>query len=149
VLYGLCFTPVIFMQDNWRESDGSRISQNGLDFVFAHWCGIYATSTISFLVYCAVIKNRPRVYPGAILPGFLSGVMWAIADGAWFVANSALSEAVAFPIITTGPGVIASLWGVFVFKEIQGKRNLVILLFASTTAITGAILTGLSKLDTL
>ena len=48
-----------------------------------------------------VMKNRPRIYPQAILPGFVSGVVWAVADAAWFIANAALSEAVAFPIITT------------------------------------------------
>jgi len=45
--------------------------------------------------------------------------MWGIATSGWFVANKVLSEAVAFPIVSTGPGVVASLLGVLVFKEIK------------------------------
>jgi len=60
-----------------------------------------------------------KVYPRAILPGIVSGGMWAVAEISWFLANNYLSEAVSFPIITTGPGLVASLWGVFVFREIK------------------------------
>lgn len=47
------------------------------------------------------MKNKPRVYPKAILPGFISGIMWGIADVGWFIANKVLSEPISFPIITT------------------------------------------------
>ena len=92
---------------------------SALDYVFSTFSGILATSTLYFLVYAAYQRNRPKVYPGVILPGFVSGAMWGVATTAWFVANKVLSEAVAFPIITTGPGVVASLLGVFMFREIQ------------------------------
>ena len=59
------------------------------------------------------------MFPQAILPGLVSGAMWGIADIGWFVANEYLSEAVSFPIVTTGPGIIASLWGVLVYKEVR------------------------------
>ena len=45
--------------------------------------------------------------------------MWAVADISWFIANSELNLVVAFPIIATGPGLVASLWGIFVFKVIS------------------------------
>ena len=73
----------------------------GLDYVFAHFCGIYVTSTVYFLIYCGSMKNRPRIYSQAILPAFISGVMWAVADASWFEANAILSEPISFPIITT------------------------------------------------
>ena len=60
-----------------------------------------------------------QIYPSAILPGMISGVMWAIADACWFIANNYLSEAISFPIITTGPGIVASLWGVLLFREVK------------------------------
>jgi glucose uptake protein GlcU len=114
----------------WFSSDA------GLDYVFAHFSGILLTSTTYFILYCMLKKNRPRLYPQCILPGILSGIMWGVADAAWFIANSALSEAVSFPIITSvsssmliynristippqGPGIIGALWGILVFKEIQ------------------------------
>ena len=87
--------------------------------MFATFCGIYLTSSVYFLLYAAFSKNRPKVYPRAILPGFISGLMWGVATSSWFVANKVLSNAIAFPIVTTGPAVIASLLGVFAFHEIK------------------------------
>ena len=87
--------------------------------MFATFSGILATSTVYFLIYAAFSGNKPKVYPRAILPGFISGLMWGVATSSWFVANKVLSESVAFPIVTTGPGVIASILGVVVFREIQ------------------------------
>lgn len=137
-LYGFNFTPVIAYKDNHPSA-----SQNGLDYVFAHFCGILLSSTGYLIIYCLVMRNKPRIYNQAILPGIISGVMWGIADMAWFVANDKLSETISFPIITTGPAMIGGLWGVF-FREIMGKRNLLILLTAFTITITGSVLTGLS-----
>ncbi|KAL3879213.1 hypothetical protein ACJMK2_031520 [Sinanodonta woodiana] len=138
LLYGQMFTPTIYKQQNIPKSDG-------LDYIFSTFCGIYLTSTFYFLVYCIFMKNKPKVYPRVILPGTVSGLMWGVATSFWFVANETLSEPVAFPIISTVPAVIASLLGLFVFKEIKGRRNLLILLLGFASTITGAVLTGLSK----
>ena len=92
--------------------------------MFATFCGIYLTSSVYFLLYAAFSKNRPKVYPRAILPGFISGLMWGVATSSWFVANKVLSNAIAFPIVTTGPAVIASLLGVFAFHEIKVSSGL-------------------------
>ncbi|XP_052274890.1 transmembrane protein 144-like isoform X6 [Dreissena polymorpha] len=146
VFYGQMFTPSIYIMDNYMVNNGTeKVSQEALDYVFSTFTGILATSTVYFLIYAAIQKNQPKVYPRAILPGFVSGLMWSIACSGWFVANKVLSEAVAFPIISTGPGVIASILGVFVFKEITGRRNILMLLLAMSVTITGSILCGLSK----
>jgi len=73
----------------------------GMDYVFAHFTGILASSTLYLVIYSAAMKNKPRVYPEVILPGFLSGVMWGVADIGWFIANDALSQPISFPIITS------------------------------------------------
>ncbi|XP_052768731.1 transmembrane protein 144-like isoform X2 [Mya arenaria] len=145
IFYGQMFTPSIYIQDNYKTADGHKASQEALDYVFATFSGILATGTVYFLIYAAIQKNHPKIYPRAILPGFISGTMWAVATSGWFVANKVLSEAVAFPIITTGPGVIASILGVLVFKEIKGRRNILILMFGMSVTITGSVLAGLSK----
>ena len=62
-----------------------------------------------------------------------------------FVANGLLSFSVAFPIITSAPGLVAALWGVFVFGEIAGRRNYAILALAATLNITAAVLIALSR----
>ncbi|XP_053398631.1 transmembrane protein 144-like isoform X2 [Mercenaria mercenaria] len=140
IFYGQMFTPAIYVQDNYVGA-----SQEALDYVFATFTGILATSTVYFLIYAAFNGNKPKVYPRAILPGFVSGLMWGIATSSWFVANKVLSESVAFPIVTTGPGVVASILGVVVFREIQGRKNILILLLGMTVTITGSVLAGLSK----
>nr|CAB3267042.1 transmembrane protein 144-like [Phallusia mammillata] len=139
-LYGLSFTPVIYIKNNYHGA-----SQTDIDYVFAHFCGIFTTSTVYLVIYSIIKKNKPQLYPSIVLPGIVSGAMWAIADIGWFVANNYLSEAVSFPIVTTGPGIVASLWGVIVFREVKGLRNFLIMGFAYTFTITGAILAGFSK----
>lgn len=37
--------------------------------MFAHCSGIFLTSTVYFLVYCIAMKNSPKLYPEAVLPG--------------------------------------------------------------------------------
>jgi glucose uptake protein GlcU len=75
-------------------------SCSDINYLFGHYSGILLASTFYFVVYCLLMKNRPRVYPKAILPGLLSGIMWGIAMVGWFLANQRLSLAVSFPIIT-------------------------------------------------
>lgn len=102
ILYGSSFVPVLYIKDHGRRNETiyARASQFDLDYVFAHFSGIFLTSTVYFLIYCALRKNKPDVYPQAILPGFVSGVLWAIANCCWFIANHYLSAVVSFPIIT-------------------------------------------------
>lgn len=140
IFYGLNFTPAIYIQDRIYSS-----SKNGIDYVFAHVCGIFMASTLYFIIYAIYQRNKPKIYPTVILPGLLSGVMWAVATTCFFVANEALSEPVSFPIINTGPALIASGWGVLLFKEITGKKNLLILSFAFCLTISTGVLAGFSK----
>lgn len=73
------------------------------------------------------------------------GVLWATAMLAWFVANDKLSQAVTYPINGMVPGVVATLYSVFYFKEITGKRNFQILGLAIAITLIGAGMVGLSK----
>ncbi|XP_071124935.1 transmembrane protein 144-like [Mytilus edulis] len=143
LMYGQMFTGATYVQDHRDHYPGATI--NGLDYVFADFCGVYLTSTTFFVTYIIVMKFKPKVYPKVMIPALISGVMWAIGNSCWFIANRALSIPVAFPIVTTGPSIVASLWGVIVFKEIKGTYNLLILVIAFTMGITGAILAGVSK----
>uniref|UniRef100_A0A8C4PCE6 Transmembrane protein 144 n=1 Tax=Dromaius novaehollandiae TaxID=8790 RepID=A0A8C4PCE6_DRONO len=147
ILYGSSFVPVLYIKDHGRRNGTiyAGASQFDLDYVFAHFSGIFLTSTIYFLIYCAVRRNKPRVYPQAILPGFVSGVLWAIANCCWFIANHYLSAVVSFPIITTGPGLVAAMWGVLVFKEIKGLKNYMLLTLAFCIILAGSLSTAFSK----
>ena len=156
LFYGSTFTPPQVIHDHGPSCYGSNrtegplnlpgcADQNMLDYVFPHFTGIFLTSTLYFIVYCAVMKNRPRIYPGAILPAFVSGIMWAIAQSCWFVANSALGFALAFPLITSGPGFIASMWGVCLFKEVKGKRNFIVLGVALIITVASGLCIAMSR----
>lgn len=139
ILFGSNFTP-----PTWVKQHGHGPTAD-LDYVFSHFTGIFATSTFWFVVYCAMMRGSPLINNRLTLPAMISGVMWAIAQTMWFLANSALSQSVAFPMITSGPGIVSALWGVFVFGEIQGTRNYAVLFLAVVTALTGCILIGASK----
>ena len=140
IMYGLFFTPELYVVDNYENA-----SKNGLDYCFSLYTGILLTSVVYFSIYCIFKKNRPDVNPQAILPGLLSGWMWGIANVAFFVANTSLSQAISFPIVASGPPVIASLYGIFLYKEVKGAKNFLILICGFSFAIAGSILCGLSK----
>ncbi|XP_043827744.1 transmembrane protein 144 [Dromiciops gliroides] len=147
ILYGCSFVPIIYIKDHGKRNDSiyAGSSQYDLDYVFAHFSGIFVTSTVYFLAYCMIMKNNPKVYPQAILPGFFSGVLWAIASCCWFIANHSLSAVISFPIITAGPGLIAAMWGIFVFKEIKGIKNYLLITLAFCIILAGALATAFSK----
>jgi len=147
VLYGSNFAPPTHLMDDQHSTDGNHLhnSPHGIDYVFSHFTGILLTSLTWFLVYCWAMKNKPQINNRVILPGWLSGVLWGIADASWFIANDNLGLTTAFPIITTGPGLVASLWGVCIFGEVTGKRNLIVLMVAFTISLIAVALITLSK----
>jgi hypothetical protein len=123
--FGTQFIAVEFM----RRCDDDAHSCDELDYVFGHFTGIFIASTMWFIIYCIIKRNRPKIYPKVILPALISGIMWGIAMTAWFVANQHLLLSVSFPIITAGPGLVSSLWGILVFREIKVVSYSVISLF--------------------
>ncbi|CAJ1395789.1 unnamed protein product [Effrenium voratum] len=56
-----------------------------------------------------------------------------------------LGYSAAFPIMSIGPGVIGSMWSVFVFKDIQGRRNHVLLALYFKLAIASCICIVVSR----
>jgi len=121
ILFGTNFAPPNHLM-NYPNN-----SQHGIDYVFSHFTGIIMTSLVWFLLYCAWKGNDPVINNKIILPGWLSGVVWGIAQACWFVANDNLGFTTAYPVITTGPGIVSTIWGVCVFGEVKGKRNLSVL----------------------
>ena len=77
----------------------------------------------------------------------MAGTLWAIAQSGWFVANINLVQPISFPIITTGPAVVANLWAIFYFKEIRGRNNILKLVAAFLVTFVGILLIALSSVD--
>lgn len=142
VFYGTNFNPPQYRIDHGPAGTSREV----LDYVFPHFTGIFAMSTLILTGYCVLARNRPMVYRNSLLPGLASGAIWAVAQVAWFVANKNLSFPVSFPIITSGPAVVASLWGVLLFHEVSGARQLAKMAGALLVTIVGVVLITLSKL---
>lgn len=145
LLFGTSFNPVQYLRDKVEYADEEGCP--ALNYVFSHFSGIFLSSTAYFMIYCAATKNRPQVYPRVILPSFISGLMWAIANTSWFVANEKLEFPVSFPLITTGPGFISMFWGICLFGEVTGQRNFTVLGIAATIAVIGVTLIALSQVN--
>ncbi|EGC30078.1 hypothetical protein DICPUDRAFT_50939 [Dictyostelium purpureum] len=122
IMYGVNMVPMQL----WKQSDPSA---NPLSFIFCHFSGIFIFNTIVFFVY-AIIKRPPQVFPQTMLPSFFSGVLWGIANCGLMVATQNLGYTVGFPMGASGPMVVSSIWSVVYFKEIQGVKNLLILLIS-------------------
>jgi glucose uptake protein GlcU len=71
--------------------------------------------------------------------------MWGIGNSSFFLANNALTQTITFPIVSSGPSAISALWGILLYKEIKGARQLVILSIGFAFAVVGSILCALSK----
>ena len=72
--------------------------------------------------------------------------MWGVGNSSFFLANNALTQAITFPIVSSGPSAISALWGILLYREIKGTKNFIILSIGFTVATVGAVLCGLSKI---
>ncbi len=143
VLFGCSFVPSQYVIDHRYGGNDDT-----LNYVFPHFCGIILSSWVYMFGYClyCYFKHTPiYVNPDCILPATISGILWGVAEIAWFVANKRLGFSVSFPIITSGPGFIGAMWGIFHFKEITGKRNLLTLAAAFCITLPGLVLIACSR----
>ena len=141
--YGTQFTFTTLIQ-NHAVIDGQRASQNGLDYVFGHYCGIFFASTIIFLGYVLIKGRNSMINTKIIIPSTVAGLIWGTANAGFFIANATLSQAIAYPIVACVPGMLGALLGVSFFREIKGTRNYLILTAACVLTIGGTIFNGLS-----
>lgn len=140
-LYALVFVPITILQQSEKE----ELKKHILDYFFSFTFGIFITATIVFIIYAIIKKNKPYINSSVALPALVAGVLWTTGQSSFFVANENLSQSISFPIITTFPGVIASLWSIFYFHEISSKTNIIKLTIACSITIIGVIIVSLSK----
>lgn len=145
LLYGTNFNPAYYARDHLAAPCNDPRMSDVTTYVFPHFCGIFVTSTALLLAYSLGHRNHPKLYPEITLPGFLSGCIWAVAQIGFFYANENLGMVVSFPLITVGPGLVGALWGVFVFREVVGLRNYLLLAGAFAFAIAASVCIALSN----
>lgn len=138
IAFGEDFTGVVYM----GQKENNDIY---LDYLFSYYTGVFLSAFLIFIVYCMVKKNNPVLNPKLVLPGLLSGGMNSVATILYFLATSALSQSVTFPIANCGPNIFSNLWSIVVYKEIRGRRNIGILCSGFVMAIGASVLIGLSS----
>ncbi|XP_046569095.1 transmembrane protein 144-like [Haliotis rubra] len=141
------FIPARYLQEQEKDNGASQNCEDvaPIDYVFAHFCGIYLTATVYFVIYALFRRNRPKVFLRVMVPGLVAGLMWGVGTASWFISNMVLSDPVSFPIVSTFPMGISLLIGVLAFKEIKGRRNIIIVVVAMTFTIAGSVVAGVSK----
>ena len=138
IMFGFNYVPIMYVQNHEKDA-----SQEYNDYEFSMCCGIMLSSLFVFVVYCIFERNAPKIYPQAILPGMLTGLMWGVANICYNLGNDSLSMAISVPISNCGPSCVAFLVGVL-YKEIKGTKNFLILILGTIFALAGSILCGLS-----
>uniref|UniRef100_A0A8R1E001 Uncharacterized protein n=1 Tax=Caenorhabditis japonica TaxID=281687 RepID=A0A8R1E001_CAEJA len=141
--YGSMCTPVTFVQNRPDLYPGAP--SEGLPYLFSFFCGVLGTSALVLVGYSAVKKNTPTLPPYLVLPSMLAGVLFAVGMGGFFVGNEKLSQTIAYPICSFAPGIVVSGWSVLYFKEITGKRNLILLGIAYAFTLVGVAMVTVSK----
>ena len=146
LFYGLMFIPDQYIRDHKEKFvyHGEDPPNNGLYYIHSQYSGILLSSLFYFIVYAAIRRNKPMINPSICIPAMVSGTMWGIANIGFILAISALGSAVAYPIVNVLPGVVSSLWSLFLFREIQGGRNYIFLALGMVVRILAAVLSGLS-----
>jgi drug/metabolite transporter (DMT)-like permease len=129
----------------WTESVGPG-GYGPLNYVFSQGLGIFLLASLVFMVYM-LVNRSPQVFTASIMPSILCGMMWMIATVSWMFMNSSLSLAVGYPVGAITPNLVSSIWSVFYFKEIQGRRNLLLLCIGLLLLIVSVVLILLSKLN--
>ncbi|RCN25835.1 hypothetical protein ANCCAN_28450, partial [Ancylostoma caninum] len=142
-LYGNMLTPINYLVANSSQT-GYPASVSSYFFSFCF--GALLTSTIIFMVYSVARRNRPFINPELTMPSLTSGMIYAVATYCFFLANQHLDQTIAYPILSKAPGVVVSLWAVFLFNEIKGCRDLATLVVGICTTITGIALISVSKI---
>lgn len=146
LLYGSTFAPILYIKSHSSCHDsmfyGASVYE--LDYVYAQCSGIFIASTVYFTIYCAAMNNRPRVYSRAVLPGLVSGLMWALATYCCLLANNYLGAVVTFPVVSAGYGLVAALWGSLVFREVKGLASCFMFFLATCVILVGSVLIVIS-----
>jgi len=142
LFFGLNVSPTTYITQHLDKFPGAK--KNGLNYVFAHFTGILLTSFFYYVLYIIGKRNKPHLDVQSVLPAFISGIMWGIAQAALIFANAILGQAIAFPLVSVGPAVVAGLWSILYIKDICGLRNYLIFAVGTVVRAVACVLIALS-----
>lgn len=140
-------TPMNFMiMQSETSGDSTNDPLTYSTFFFSFCIGALLTSTVIFAAYSLYRKNQPFINPELTAPSLLSGLMYGAATCFFFTANQHLDPIVAYPILAKAPGVVCSLWAIFLFKEIKGRWDVLHLAAGICVTLVGITLITVSKI---
>jgi len=137
-LFGYTFDPAIEL----AHREGNSTDQ--MDYVWSNFAGIVLTGNVAFVIYVLVRGEKSFIQRSAVFPAILSGAIWAVAQLAWFKANQALSLTIAFPIVSSIPGIVGLLLGACCFGELKTFRARLFAGLGCLVRIPGIVLIALS-----
>lgn len=135
-------SPTTYITQHVDDFPGAK--KNGLNYVFGHYTGILLTSFFYYVIYIIFKRNKPHLDIQSILPAFISGVMWGIAQAALIFANAILGQSISFPLVSVGPAIVAGLWSIFYIKDICGLQNYLIFTAGTVIRTVACVLIALS-----
>lgn len=141
VLFGTTFVLPVALKEG---SLGGHHSPYIMDYVFSHFIGIFMTSSTALTIYVAIRQKKSYMPCNIIVPAIWSGMIWGVAQVAWFQANLDLGFSVAFPVIASLPGIIGLAIGVCCFKEVEGFSARVLAGLGLLLRIPGVVLIAVS-----
>mmetsp|Transcript_93140 Transcript_93140/g.221569 ORF Transcript_93140/g.221569 Transcript_93140/m.221569 type:complete len:359 (+) Transcript_93140:46-1122(+) len=142
VLFGMTFDlPTGLMQGNFGSDHSSCI----MDYVFSHFCGILCAALVALVIYGAARREKCYMPLRMVWPAIASGVLWGIAQVAWFQANIELGFSVAFPIIGSLPGIVGLVIGVAFLGEVKSRGSRIWAALGLALRLPGVILIAVSS----
>ncbi|WKX92159.1 hypothetical protein Q1695_010300 [Nippostrongylus brasiliensis] len=131
--YGSIWTPVNYI--NAHPELFPDAAPNSLPYLFAFYTGIMCTS----------VRGSPWISPEAALPSLSAGALFGLGMASFVVAIDHLNASIAYPICAMAPGLVVSMWSILYFREITGKRNLIVLAVAYCFTLVGVTLMTVSR----
>ncbi|CAE7927212.1 unnamed protein product, partial [Symbiodinium necroappetens] len=116
-----------------------------MDYVFSHFCGILCAALVALVIYGAARREKCYMPLRMVWPAIASGVLWGIAQVAWFQANIELGFSVAFPIIGSLPGIVGLVIGVAFLGEVKSRGSRIWAALGLALRLPGVILIAVSS----
>jgi len=109
--------------------------------VFPQCLGVWFASTAIYVVYSGIARLRKKtVQHSVIRPAFVSGCIWSAGFLFMIKGINELGFAVGYTLDAVGPILVASVISICWFKEISGRRQLLIYWTAEALQLLGVVL---------
>lgn len=126
----------LYMQHNKKAVPAS--------VVLPQCMGIWAASSLIYLLYSGFARLRKwKVQHSVIRPSYFAGCIWTIGFFGGITGISKLGFSIGFTVASVGPIMVASILSIFVFKEIRGRRQLMLYCAAESLQLVGVLLVAI------